>query len=156
MPKRKTRNPADVTPAETRLAYLEYCESELLDGVATAAALVALSDGRADPVESGQLVDFLDRSEFLSIFTRGEIVDAIERRTRELREPRASARMLQQLGRHAHRPLARLIIEAAEEVATADCRLDPREERMLRLIRIILAAMPTPSGAQPGHERPLP
>jgi tellurite resistance protein len=147
MPKRKSRNPADNTPAEGRLAYLEYCESELLDGVATAAALVALSDGRAEPVESGQLVDFLDRSEFLSIFTRGEIIDAFERRIRELKEPGASTHALQQLARHARRPLARMIVDAGEEVASADCRLDPREQRMLQLIRIILAAMPAPSRA---------
>ena len=152
MPKRKTRTPADITQAETRLAYLDYCENELLDAVATAAALVALSDGRADPVESGQLVDFLDRSEFLSIFTRGEIIDAFERRIRELGEPGASAHALKQLAQHARRPLARMIIDAGEEVATADCRLDPREQRMLRLIRIILAAMPAASGVAPGGE----
>lgn len=153
MSKRKTRTPADITQAQTRLAYLDYCETELLDGVATAAALVALADGRAEPVESGQLVDFLDRSEFLSIFTRGEIIDAFERRIRELSEPGASTQALQQLARHARRPLARMIVDVGDEVAAADCRLDPREQRMLRLIRIILAAMPAPSGAEPGRGR---
>jgi tellurite resistance protein len=155
MPKQKSRTPADSRPAETRLAYLEYCEDELLDAVATAAALVALSDGRAEPVESGQLVDFLDRSEFLSIFTRGEISDAFERRSRELREPGASIRALQQLALHANRPLARMIIDVGDEVAIADGRLDPREQRMLRLIRVMLAAISAPA-AEPGRGRILP
>jgi hypothetical protein len=40
-----------------------------------------------------------------------------------------------------------MIVDAGEEVASADCRLDPREQRMLGLIRIILSAMPALSRA---------
>ena len=54
--------------------------AELLDGVVTASALVARSDGRIAPAEREMLVDFLDRKGLLSVFTRAEILDAFHRR----------------------------------------------------------------------------
>jgi tellurite resistance protein len=152
MPNRRSGDPGNVTPAKIRATtYLEYHQNEVLDAVATAAALVALSDRRIEPVECGQLIDFLDRSEFLPIFTRREILDAFERCLQELREPGIPALAVKRLAQHAGRPFARVIINVGEEVAAADCRVDPREQRMLQLIRIILSAVPSPTDSGSGQ-----
>lgn len=151
MPSRNIRNRRAATAG--LMAYLDDREDEMLDAVITAAALVARADGRIEPVEAAQTVDFLDRHEVLSMFRRGEIIDAFEHRLRELREPGGIVAALYRLRRHAVRPMARLMIEAGEEVAIADCRLDPREQHVLDLIRKTLEAGPSPSapaGRRPG------
>ena len=45
---------------------------------------------------------------------------------------------IERLRRRARHLPVSLVIEAAEEVAAADCRLDPREQRILELIRTAL------------------
>jgi len=129
-----------------RTSRPDHGEEELLDSVVTAAALVARADGWIDPVECAQLLDFLDRNDFLSIFTRADVRDAFERRIRELREPGGPMAALVRLRRHAGCGLARLVIDVGEEIAAADCRLDSREQHILQLIRITLWAQPSPSG----------
>jgi tellurite resistance protein len=135
MPNRDARGRRNSIPAESMAAYPDGRDEELLDAVVTAAALVARADGWVQPVERAQLLDFLDRNQFLSIFTRAEILDAFERRIRELREPSGPALAVERLRRHAEHAPARLVIDVGEEVAAADCRLDPREQRILQLIR---------------------
>jgi tellurite resistance protein len=152
MPNRNTRNRSDVTSAEVMAAYLDHRNDELLDAVSTAAALVAGADGRIEPVERGQLIDFLDRSELLSVFTRAEILDAFDRGLRELREPGGLATALERFRRHAGRPLARLLVNASEEVAIADCRLHPREQNVLELMRHVLEE-PSPSVEPESYRR---
>jgi len=92
MPNQRSHGRVKVTRAEIIAAYLDFREDEPLDAVVTAATLVARADGWVRPVERGQLLDFLDRKEFLSIFTRGEILDVFERCVRELSEPPGSSR----------------------------------------------------------------
>jgi tellurite resistance protein len=138
MPKRNSRRRSKATQAAIVAAYVDDREDELLDAVVTAAALVARADGWVQPVERGQLLDFLDRNEFLSVFERADIVGAFECRIRELRQPGGPAAALARLARHAGHAPARLAIDAGEEVAAADCRIDPREQRVLHLIRTAL------------------
>jgi tellurite resistance protein len=130
----------DATAAEMMAAYWEAREDELVNAVITAAALVARADGRADAVECDQLADFLTRDGILSAHTPAAIRELFERRVREQDNPRAAMVALRQLGYHAERPLARVIIDAGEEITAADCRIDPRERRILQLLRIILCA----------------
>lgn len=150
MRKRKTRHRFEASPAEMMAAYSEHREDELLDAAVAAAALVARADARIDPAERGQLLDFLDREGVLSVFTPAEILEVFERRLRELNEPGGAAATLRQLKRHAERPLARVAIDAGEEIAAADCRIDAREQRMLQIIRIVLGGRSTWPAARPG------
>jgi tellurite resistance protein len=135
MPNQDPRSGRNRAPAQIWAAYMEGREDELLDDVITAAALVARADGWVQPVERAQLINFLERNEFLSIFTRADIGEAFERRVRELREPCGPAAAVDRLRRRARHRIARLVVDAGEEVAAADCRLDPREQRILQLIR---------------------
>jgi tellurite resistance protein len=130
----------DATAAEMMAAYWEAHEDELVNAVITAAALVARADGRADAVEYDRLEDFLTRNGILSAVTPAAIRELFERRVREQDDPKTAMIALRQLGYHAERPLARVIIDAGEEITAADCRIDPRERRILQLLRIILCA----------------
>ena len=145
MSKRNPRNRWDMAPAEIMAAYLEDREDELLDAVVTSATLVARADGWVQPVERSQLFDFLDRKQLLSLYTSNEVLDVFERCVRELREPKGPAAALERLRRYAGQPLARSLVEIAEEVAAADCRLDDREQRILHLIRTVLHPPSSPS-----------
>jgi tellurite resistance protein len=78
----KIRNRFRMTRPEIIAAYLEDRDSELLDAVITGAALVAVSDGRVEPAERCQLLDFLRRNGLLSTITRADALDDFERRTR--------------------------------------------------------------------------
>jgi tellurite resistance protein len=98
-------------------AYLQDREDEWLDAVVTCAALVARADGWVDPAE---------------------------RRVRDLLEPDGAAAALARLRRYAGQAFARLMVAVGEEVASADCRIDPREQRVLQLIRASLGESPAP------------
>jgi tellurite resistance protein len=150
MPNRNTRNRSRVTHAEIVAEYLEDRDSELLDAVITAAALVARADGWIEPVERRQLLDFLRRNGLLSVTARTEILDAFSCRIRELEERRGAEMAVGSLGRLAGRPPARLVIEAGQEIAAADRHLDPREQHMLRLIRTTLCR-PLAPASRPGR-----
>jgi tellurite resistance protein len=134
-----------MTQAEIMAAYMSDREDELLDAVVTAAALVARADGWTDPVERGQLLDFLNRNGLLSTFTRAEILDIFEYRLRQLEERRGAEMAADTLLRLAGRSPARLVIGAGEDVAAADGSLHPGELRALQLIRLALAAPSRPS-----------
>jgi tellurite resistance protein len=149
MRKRKTRRRFEARPAEMMAAYAEYREDELLDAAVSAAALVARADTRIDAAERRQLLDFLEREGVLSVFTPAEIIEVFERRLRELNEPGGAVATLRQLKRHAERPLARVAIDAGEEIAAADCRIDPREQQILQLIRLILGGQLVRSASRP-------
>lgn len=145
MPNPNVPNRRAVTSTEISAAYREYREDELLDAVATAAAVIARADGWVQAIEREQFVDFLDRKNFMSVFPREEILDAFERSTRKLREPRGLTAAVERLKRHGEGSAARLLLDLCEEIAAADCRLDPREERILEIIRATLRVHSSPS-----------
>jgi tellurite resistance protein len=134
MQKRNPRRRLEAKPAEMMAQYWDDRADELLDAVVTAVALVARADGRIDAAERSQLLDFLHRKGSLSVFTPAEILDMFEHRVRELNEPGGVVGALSRLRRHAERSLASVIIKAGQEIAAADCRIDPREQHVLQLI----------------------
>lgn len=137
MPSRTAFGDMNVKPAEFMAGYVASRKDEILDAVITTAALVARADSWVDPAERRQLIDFLARHRLLP-GTRFEVREAFERRVRELREPGGVAASVNRLGRCASRSLARLAVDAGREIAAADHYLDPREMRVLDLIRITL------------------
>ena len=151
MPSRSAFDDLNVKPAEFMAGYVASRKYEMLDAVITAAALVARADSWVDPAERRQLLEFLDRNRLLPP-TRFEVREAFERRVRELREPGGVAASVNRLGRCAGRSLARLAVDAGREVAAADHYLDPREMRVLEIIRIALHAHGMPSPDRPPSE----
>jgi tellurite resistance protein len=153
-----TRRRFGAKPAEMLAQYWDNREDELLDAVLTAVALVARADGRIDAAERSQLLDFLHRKGILTVFTPAEILETFEHRVRELNEPGGPVEALKHLRRHAEGSLARIIINAAQEVAAADRRIDPREQHILQLIWITLGGpLPRPAARSSrggGHREP--
>jgi tellurite resistance protein len=113
-------------------------EDELLDALVAVAALVARADGRVQDVERAQLLDFLDQQGLLSAFGREDAELKFERCVRELREPGGLSFAIRRLQRHSESRTAAVALRVGDEVAAADCRLDPREERLLLLTRTVL------------------
>jgi tellurium resistance protein TerD len=119
-------------------AYMRDRADELFDAIITAAAMVARADGWIDPVERSQLLGFLNRNGFLAVFTREEVLDAFEDRTRQLAERCGAEVAIGGLRQLAGRSLARLVVDAGTHVAAADGRLHPGELHALALIRMAL------------------
>ena len=149
MRNRDPRRRFEANPAEMMAQYLDDREDELRDAVITAAALVARADGRIEPAERCQLLDFLRRNGLLSVVTRAEVLDTFERRIRELEERRGAEMAVGNLGRLAGRSPGRLVIDAGQEIAAADSRIDPREQYILHLIGITLGGTLPASAARP-------
>src|SRR5579883_2557065 len=142
MPNPYTRNRPGMTAAAITAAYMDDREDELLDAAVTAAALIAHADGSVEPIERGEMLDFLDRNDFLSVFTRAELLDAFACRVRQLEEHGGAEAALGDLERLAGRYPARLIVETGERVAAADSRIHAAELEMLRRIFIALGRRP--------------
>ncbi len=110
MAKRHTRNRLIATESAIGASSVDKSHADLLDGVVTAGALVARSDGRIAPAEREMLVDFLDRKGLLSVFTRAEILDAFDRRLSQIEEHTGVEAAVSSLNRFAGRSLARVVI----------------------------------------------
>jgi tellurite resistance protein len=126
---------------ETYAAELRADKAQVFDAIVTVAAL-ARSVGWVHPAQLPRLRDFLDRHGFRSLLARVDLRDSFERRMRELREPGGFEAALADLRRHEQRRLSHLAVDAGEEIAAADGRLDPREDDILRRIRIGLGRKP--------------
>jgi tellurite resistance protein len=129
--------------AEIVAADLRAEKDRGLEAIVTVAALVAGSDGWVDPAELSQLHDFLERHGFQSL-ARVDLRDSFERRMRELRTPGGFEAALANFSHYERRRLSHLVIDAGEEIAAADGRLDPREDAILRRIRIALRQKSSP------------
>ena len=139
MPNRHTRNRLEISEAEIIVDWQDSREDDLLDAVASAAALVARADGRSNPTERRRMIDFLAREAGLATITPVDMHEAFESRLRTIDERHGIKRAIEDLERVAGGAPARLVSEAAEQIAEADGHLHPRELHMLRLIRIALA-----------------
>jgi tellurite resistance protein len=137
--------------AKIATANLQAEKGQTFDAIVTVAALVARSDGWVHPAQLPRLHDFLDRHG-LQPRARLDLHESFERRMRELREPGGFEAALADLGRYERRALSHLLVEAGEEIAAADGRLDPREDDMLRRIRTALRQKESP----PLRERHIP
>jgi tellurite resistance protein TerB len=144
MPNHQSRKRFDLSPSEVVAEYCVERDDDFLDAVITAAALVSRADNSVQPVEQARLMDFVDQHEFLSVLSRAEALQIFERRIRELREHEGLAAAMIRLSRVAGRHSASLVAELGEEIAAADCRLDPRERKILALIRTVLGGAPLP------------
>jgi tellurite resistance protein len=144
MPNRNTRNRLGATDAEIMASWQESREDELIDAVASAAALVARADGSAEPVERREIIDFLRRDGNFATMTQTDLVEAFEHRLRHLDERSGIKSAIDSLRRLAHRRSNRLVVDVAERVAAADGYLHPRELHLLQLIRLVLGAPSRP------------
>jgi tellurite resistance protein TerB len=124
-----------------------YCpdhhDEEFMRALVTAGALVALADGRVDPLERDELLNFIDRQRLVLTISRDEIGRVFDRRVQQIKDQYDEADIAGPLRPLTGLSLASAVVGAAERVAAADSRIHPREVEALNLIRRI---MRTPSG----------
>jgi len=120
------------------------CEEQVVKALVTVGAFVALADGHIDRIERDAAVNYIDRRGLAPSISRQRIAEFFDARARRLED-----RDFADLIADALRPVAALsltfeVVRIAELVAAADRHVDPNEERMVRLIRLIAMASPMP------------
>jgi len=129
--------------------YIDHRDEELMQGLVSAGALVALADGRVEAVERDELVNFIDRQRLVPAISRHDIAEAFDKRVLEL-EDRDSVRVIiETLRPLAGQSLASVVIRTAERVAAADRHIHPGELQALQLIRLIMIATSPPVAPRP-------
>jgi hypothetical protein len=110
---------------------------------------VALADGHIDRIEREEAVNYIDRRGLAPTISRQRIEEFFDARARHL-----EGRDFADLIADALRPVAALsltfeVVRIAELVAAADPHVDPNEEQMVRLIRLIAMTSPMPKVVDP-------
>ncbi|MBV9530063.1 MAG: TerB family tellurite resistance protein, partial [Bradyrhizobium sp.] len=100
------------------------------------------ADGRVDPIERHETLNYIDRFRLAPAISSTRIADFFDGCVRRLQD-----RDLPNLIIEAFRPVTRLslrsdIIRIAERVAAADGYLHPDEVQMITLIRLMMMAEP--------------
>jgi len=122
-----------------------------VDGLITAAAEMALADGKADPVEQQGLLAFLRQYDMLAGLGRRATTDRFAAALNAIVARRAAGGhqapdLTETLRPVAGLQAARLVVRAAAHVAAADGMLHPRE---LALLRTLHAALGLTQAGQP-------
>jgi tellurite resistance protein len=125
------------------------CDEQVVTALVTVGAFVALTDGHVDRVERDAAVSYIDQRGLAPTISRRRIAEFFVARARHL-ENRDFADLIVD----ALRPVAALsltfdVIRIAELVAAADRHVDPNEEQMIRLIRLIAMTSPVPKVVDP-------
>jgi tellurite resistance protein len=131
------------TTDEFDIHYLADHDQRVLQALVTAGALVALADGKVDASERDELVEFVDRQGFVPTISRHRIAEAFDNRVQQLKD-RDGARVIVETFRPlAGLSMASVVIRTAERVAAADRQIHPGELRALKLIRLMMMALPS-------------
>jgi len=125
------------------------CDEQVVKALVTVGAFVALADGHVDAIERDEAVNYIDRRGLAPTISRQRIAEFFDARARHL-EGRDFADLIAE----ALRPVTALsltfdVIRIAELVAAADRQVDPNEEQMVRLIRLIAMTSPGPKVVDP-------
>jgi tellurite resistance protein TerB len=115
-------------------------DEDLMQGLVTTGALVALADGRVQTVERDELVNFMQQ--LMPAISGDEIGELFDHRVRELRDRGAVAVITEKLRPLAGLSLASVVVRTAERIAAADRQIHPNELQAIRLIRLFMASLP--------------
>ena len=119
------------------------CDEQVVKVLVAVGAFVALADGHVDAIERDEAVNYIDRQGLAPTISRQRIAEFFDARARHL-EDRDFALIAEALRPVAALSLAFDVIRIAELVAAADRHVDPNEEQMVRLIRLIAMTSSVP------------
>ena len=139
MPRRYIRS--SVTTAEHIGDYLDTRDQDVMQALVTAGAFVALADGRVEKVERDELVNFIDRQQFVPTIPRTEIAEIFDQRVRQLEDRNSAEVIIENLRPLAGLSLGSIVLRTAERVAGADRQIHPGELQALELIRLIMTSL---------------
>jgi len=117
-------------------------DREVLQALATAGGLVALTDGHLEDVERDELVSFVHRQDFTPTISPRGIAEAFDRRVRQLEEDYRPNLIMEALCPLAGLSLASVVVRTAQRVAAADGKIHPGELQALKLIGLIMTGFP--------------
>jgi tellurite resistance protein TerB len=123
-------------------SYLDNRDEDVMQALVTAGALVAVADGRVEPVERDELVNYIDRQGFVPTISRTNIAKAFDNRVRELQDRDSTSVIVETFRPLAGLSLASVVVRTAERVAAADRQIHPGEVRALKLVRLIMITLP--------------
>jgi tellurite resistance protein len=119
---------------------INHQDEDVMQGLVTAGALVALADGLVQAVERHELVNFMQQ--LMPAVPHDEIGELFDHRVRELKDRDGVAVITEKLGPLAGLSLASVVVRTAERVAAADRLIHPNETQAIRLIRLFMASLP--------------
>ena len=134
--------PSNTTTAELVADYLDYRDEQIMQGLVTAGALVALADGEVKSVERDELVNFINRQGFAPTTSPADITETFDSRVRELEGRYCANAIVETLRPLTGQSLASVVVRTAQRVAAADRTLHPGESRALEMIRQIMMNLP--------------
>ena len=114
---------------------------DVMQGLVTAGAVVALADGGVAEVEREELVNFIDRQQLVPTISRIDIAETFDRRVRQLEDQDSAEVILENLRPLVGLSLASVVLRTAERVAAADGKIHPAELQALKLIRLIITSL---------------
>lgn len=115
-------------------------DEDVMQGLVTAGALVALADGRVQAVERDELTNFM--RQLLPAISEDQIGELFDRRVRELTDRDSITVVTEKLRALAGLSLGSVVFRTAERVAAADRQIHPNELQAIRLVRLFMASMP--------------
>jgi tellurite resistance protein len=139
MPKRYVHSSA--ITAEHIGDYLDTRDEDVMRGLVTAGAFVALADGRVEKVERDELVNFIDRQQFVPTISTTEIAEMFDQRVRQLEDRNSAEVIIENLRPLAGLSLGSVVLRTAERVAGADRQIHAGELQALELIRLIMTGL---------------
>ena len=133
-------------PSTTSFGLAAYAhdrrDEAVMRALVTAGAFVALADGRVDPVERDELLNFIDRQGLVPSISQDEIGRFFDGRVQQIKNQCDETDIAEPLRPLTGLSSASAVVGAAEQVAAADLQIHPCEVEALNLIRRI---MMTPS-----------
>ena len=139
MAKRNTYS--TISTAEHMTDRLGNRDIDVMQGLVTAGAVVALADGRVAEVEREELLNFIDRQQLVPTISRVDIAQTFNRRVRELEDRDSAEVILENLRPLVGLSLASVVLRTAERVAAADGKIHPAELQALKLIRLVIKSL---------------
>jgi tellurite resistance protein len=128
-------------------------DEQAMAALVTAGAFVALSDGRVDPIEREETVDYIDRHRLAPTISRQRLAEFFDGRVDRLQD-----RDFAELITESFRPVPRLslacdVIRIAERIAAVDGRIHPNEVHVIALMRLILMSSSEKDGVAHAPEK---
>jgi tellurite resistance protein len=130
-------------------------DEEVMRALVTAGAFVALADGRVDPAERDELLNFINQQRLVPSISQDEIGRFFDGRVQQIKNQCDEIDIAEPLRPLTGLSSASAVVGAAERVAAADLQIHPREVEALNLIRRIMMTpsdrtdTPTPHASLP-------
>jgi hypothetical protein len=121
-----------------------HSQQEAVNALLTAAACVALADGRVDASECDEAVSYIERRRIAPGIARARMVELFHECARRLHDRDFANLLVAALRPVAGLPVSSDVIEIANRVAAADRYLHVREALVIKLLQLITTTLPAP------------